>query len=58
MGYGDNATDVPAGLRHWLLMRVGTLYENREEVAILGRGKVEALPFIDGLLDPYRLPVV
>jgi hypothetical protein len=46
---------VPEGLRHWILLRVGSLYENREEVAILNRGKVEELPFVDGLLDPYRV---
>lgn len=46
---------VPEGLRHWILLRVGSLYENREEVAILNRGKVEELPFVDGLLDPYRI---
>jgi hypothetical protein len=51
-GYGDPTT-VPAGLKHWLLLRVGSLYENREEVAILNRGKIEDLPFVDGLLDPY-----
>lgn len=46
---------VPEGLRHWILLRVGSLYENREEVAVLNRGKVEELPFVDGLLDPYRI---
>jgi uncharacterized phiE125 gp8 family phage protein len=46
---------VPDGLRNWILIRVGSMYENREEVAILNRGKVEELPFIDGLLDPYRI---
>lgn len=46
---------VPDGLRNWILIRAGSLYENREEVAILNRGKVEELPFIDGLLDPYRI---
>lgn len=54
-GYGDNAADVPEGIRHWILMMVGTCYENREMVAILSRGKVEQLPFVDGLLDPYRV---
>lgn len=48
---------VPDGIRSWMLLRVGSLYENREEVAILNRGKVELLPFVDGLLDPY-LPSV
>jgi uncharacterized phiE125 gp8 family phage protein len=55
-GYGTTAASVPEGIRQWLMLRVATMYENREEVAILGRGKVEALPFVDGLLDPYRVP--
>lgn len=46
---------VPEGLKHWILLRVGSLYENREEVAVMNRGKVEELPFVDGLLDPYRI---
>jgi uncharacterized phiE125 gp8 family phage protein len=58
LGYGANATDVPAGIRHWMLVRVGTVFENREEVAILSKGRMELLPFIDGLLDPYKLPVI
>lgn len=55
-GYGDTADTVPEGIRHWILLRVATLYERREEVAEVTRGKIEALPFVDGLLDPYRLP--
>lgn len=55
-GTGSNFIGtVPEGLRNWILLRVGSLYENREEVAIMNRGKVEELPFIDGLLDPYRV---
>ena len=57
-GYGPAATDVPEGIRHWMLVQLNTMYENREEVAILGRGKVEALPFVDSLLDPYRIPML
>ena len=45
---------VPEGIRNWILLRVGSLYENREEIAILPRGKAEQLPYIDRLLDPYR----
>ena len=55
-GYGTTAASVPEGIRQWLMLRVATMYENREEVAILGRGKVDPLPFVDGLLDPYRVP--
>lgn len=54
-GYGTAPSDVPEGIRHWMLIRLTTLYRNREEVAILGRGKVELLPYVDGLLDPYRV---
>lgn len=53
-GYGA-ASDVPQGIKNWMLVRIGTLWENREEVAILQRGKVELLPYVDGLLDPFRV---
>lgn len=46
---------VPEGLRNWIKIRMASLYENREEVAILNRGSIQELPFIDGLLDPYRI---
>ena len=36
-----------------LAQRAATLYENREQVAIVPRGRVEPLPFVDTLLDPY-----
>lgn len=57
-GYGTTAASVPEGIRQWMFMRISTLYRNREEVAVLNRGKVEALPFVDSLLDPYRVPVL
>lgn len=53
-GYGD-AMSVPRGIKSWMLIRLATLYANREEVAILPRGKVEPLPFVDRLLDGYRV---
>lgn len=30
VGYGDDAEDVPSCIRHWILLAVGELYENRE----------------------------
>lgn len=54
-GYGDVATNVPEGIRQWILMRLSTLYRNREDVAVLTKGKVEELPYVDALLDPYRV---
>jgi len=46
---------VPEGIKSWIKIRLGTLYENREEVAILNRGKMEVLPYVDNLLDPFRV---
>jgi len=46
---------VPAGILRWMKIRLGTSYGNHEEVAILSRGKVEPLPYVDGLLDPFRV---
>ena len=54
-GYGPAATDVPEGIRNWMLVRIGTLYTNREEVAVMHKGSVQALPYVDQLLDPYRV---
>jgi len=34
-------------------MRVGSLDVFREESIALSRGKIENLPFVDGLIDAY-----
>ena len=56
-GYGT-ASQVPEGIKSWIKLRVGSLYAHREEVAALSRGRIEPLPFIDGLLDPYKVVTV
>jgi hypothetical protein len=53
-GYGD-ATAVPAGIKEWMLMRIGAMYENREEIVVGQRLTLVELPFVDNLLDPYRI---
>lgn len=53
-GYGLAAA-VPQGVKQWLLLRIGVLYENREEVVIGRSVTVTPLPFVDGLLNPYRI---
>ncbi|MBF0421900.1 MAG: phage head-tail connector protein [Magnetococcales bacterium] len=57
-GYGNTLADVPEGIKSWIKLRCGSLYINREEVAILNRGIVAELPFVDGLLDPYRVVTI
>lgn len=52
-GYGAAAA-VPQGIKHWILLAVGTMYAQRETIA---SGQIVALPdrFWHRLLDPYRL---
>jgi uncharacterized phiE125 gp8 family phage protein len=52
-GYGDAASDVPAPIRHALLLLVAHWYERREPV-VLGLGSAEVPITIAGLLLPYR----
>lgn len=52
-GYGAAATAVPTGIRQAILMLIGTLYENREDI-IAGVSAME-LPLTSRvLLQPYR----
>jgi uncharacterized phiE125 gp8 family phage protein len=53
-GYGAAAA-VPAGIKSWILLRVGALYENREEVMVETRVTVQEFPYVETLLDPYRI---
>lgn len=53
-GYGG-PDQVPEGIKSWMKLRIGSLYRNREEVASLSRGRIEPLPYVDGLLDPYKV---
>lgn len=48
---------VPPGLRGWILLRTASLYENREEVAVLTRGSIAEIPFMEGLLDEFRTSI-
>ena len=56
-GYGD-ASAVPEGIKTWIKLRLGSLYVHREEVASMTRGRIDPLPFIDGLLDPFKVPLI
>lgn len=53
-GFGG-ASAVPETIKRWMLLRIGALYENREEV-LSGRGiSLAPMPFVDSLLTPYRV---
>jgi len=49
----DDATGVPEAIKHWMKVRISSLYEHREAF-ITGTIKVDMhRDFVDGLLDPY-----
>lgn len=52
-GYGDAATDVPAPIRHWMLLKITAALEN--PASLDATGKLACLPdrAVDELLDPY-----
>lgn len=54
-GWAD-ASQIPAPIISWIKLRLGALYENREEFS--AGQPVPELGFADGLLDPYSIPVV
>lgn len=45
---------VPLPVVQWMLLRIGTAYENREALI---DGRLQEMPrnFVNGLLDPYRV---
>lgn len=53
-GYAD-AGSVPKAIKQWMLLQIGHLYEHREIATDL---PTHALPHVDGLLDPYVVPMV
>lgn len=57
-GYGAAAASVPACVRHWMMLRAKTLYDNREAI-VIGEGRVQMAQiddtFVDSLLDSERV---
>jgi uncharacterized phiE125 gp8 family phage protein len=51
----DLADNIPTPLKQSVLLMVGNMYENRENVALVNGGKYEANPTIKYLMNPYRV---
>jgi uncharacterized phiE125 gp8 family phage protein len=46
-----NAAAVPEAIKSWMLLQIGHWYANREAAG----ARLDPLPFIECLLDPYRV---
>lgn len=55
-GVGEG--EIPEGLKSWILLRCDSLYSHRGETTSIRTGVLTPLPYIDRLLDPYRLIAV
>jgi uncharacterized phiE125 gp8 family phage protein len=55
-GYGAAAA-VPEGIKAWIKIRIGSLYENRAEADELQSGSLVKMPFVDSLLDQFRVVI-
>lgn len=53
----EDAAHVPAGIRLWIIHRAITSAELRQFV-LPQQATWAPRPFVDGLLDPYRVPVI
>ncbi len=53
-GY-TNAAAVPQEIKQWMLLRIGAMYENREEIVVNTRVASVELSFVDRLLDAYKV---
>jgi len=57
-GYSTAGTACPEPIKHWIKMRAGQMYEFREPLISGTIVTNLAHDYVDGLLDPYRLPSV
>lgn len=54
-GYGSDATTVPEPIKTWIKLTVGHYFENREASIVAAGQGIQPLPFVGGLIDPYRI---
>lgn len=53
-GYGAAAA-VPETIKRWMMLRIGAMFEHREEIVVDKRISQVNLPFVDQMLTPYRV---
>ena len=53
-GYGT-PSEVPQGIKQWMLALIGMMYEIRESEVVVQRATLITMSKFDGLLDPYRV---
>ena len=53
-GINGSPGELPDGIKSWMLLRCDSLYSHRGESANT-RGTIVPLPWVDRLLDPYRV---
>lgn len=54
-GYGADGDAVPMAIKRWMLLRIGTLYKFREEVAAGVSTSELPSAYTERLLDPFRV---
>ena len=57
VGYGSAASDVPEGIREAVLLTIGNLYENRQDV-VVGRIATELPKSAQYLLEQFKVQTV
>lgn len=50
-GLAETVADVPKGIKIWVLLHVGTLYENRDSGSV---AQVTESPYLFALIQPYK----
>lgn len=53
-GINGSTGELPDGIKSWMLLRCDSLYSHRGETANT-KGTIAPLPWVDRLLDPYRV---
>lgn len=56
--YTCGFTTAPTAIKQWILMRVASMYDNRADFATARDAANVALPFVDHLLDPYKVVAI